>query len=199
MSKEELLKVLGPGNLPAWIGSPDCVRVSWVNDLLGKSSLCGTGSPCWHGLCDACEAQQVSSALRIRPCHPRVWCRASALSAGRHRLQRCRDTSWSVLDGDAVRQLLCRQNLSAARREPALNGLRTQVLSPAEQLWPRLQDVFNLRYKEVAEPLIQQSKPRWVFETRILSFEIGDVPPTITGVKAFKESSSPNHVSALLR
>eukprot|EP00891_Asterochloris_glomerata_P000512 jgi/Astpho2/512/fgenesh1_pg.00011_%23_78_t len=97
MSKEELLKVLGPGNLPAWIGSPDCMRVSWVNDLL-------------------------------------------------------------------------------------------------EQLWPRLQDVFNLRYKEVVEPLIQQSKPRWVFETRVLSFEIGDVPPAITGVKAFKESSSPNHV-----
>ncbi len=74
-----------------------------------------------------------------------------------------------------------------------------QVLSPAEQLWPRLQDVFNLRYKEVVEPLIQQSKPRWVFETRVLSFEIGDVPPAITGVKAFKESSSPNHVSSLLQ
>ena len=41
MSKEELLKVLGPGNLPAWIGSPDCMRVSWVNDLLGKSVLSG--------------------------------------------------------------------------------------------------------------------------------------------------------------
>ena len=77
-------------------------------------------------------------------------------------------------------------------------SFRTQVLSPAEQLWPRLQDVFNLRYKEVVEPLIQQSKPRWVFETRVLSFEIGDVPPAITGVKAFKESSSPNHVSSLL-
>ena len=77
--------------------------------------------------------------------------------------------------------------------------LQSPSAVPCGQLWPRLQDVFNLRYKEVAEPLIQQSKPRWVFETRVLSFEIGDVPPTITGVKAFKESSSPNHVSSLLR
>ena len=93
----------------------------------------------------------------------------------------------------------CRQNLPAAGLE-ALNAFKNpQVLSPAEQLWPRLQDVFNLRYKEVVEPLIQQSKPRWVFETRVLSFEIGDVPPAITGVKAFKESSSPNHVSSHLR
>ena len=91
----------------------------------------------------------------------------------------------------------CRQDLSAARRKPT--GFWTRVLSSAEQLWPRLQDVFNLRYKEVVEPLIQQSKPRWVYETRVLDFEIGDVPPTITGVKAFKESSSPNHVSSLLR
>ena len=43
MSKEELLKVLGPGNLPSWIGSPDCMRVSWVNDLLGKGVVPGTG------------------------------------------------------------------------------------------------------------------------------------------------------------
>ena len=91
----------------------------------------------------------------------------------------------------------CCADLSAARRDPT--GFWTRVLSSAEQLWPRLQDVFNLRYKEVVEPLIQQSKPRWVYETRVLNFEIGDVPPTITGVKAFKESSSPNHVSSLLR
>ena len=91
----------------------------------------------------------------------------------------------------------CRQDLPAAKRAPA--GFWTRVMSPAEQLWPRLQDVVNLRYKEVVEPLIQQSKPRWVFETSVLSFEIGDVPPAITGVKAFKESSSPNHASSLLR
>ena len=67
MSKEELLKVLGPGNLPAWIGSPDCMRVSWVNDLLGESVIHGTGLPCHGPIGMACTILVRLNRCRI-PC-----------------------------------------------------------------------------------------------------------------------------------
>ena len=202
MSKEELLKVLGPGNLPAWIGSPDCMRVSWVNDMLGNSVLHGTGLPCGP------TGMVCAMLVRLSRCHtPGSSDPATSASGVGH--QHCPQagiacsgamgtTQW-VLDGHPVHRRLVQTESPCSKAGSGSQCCRTHVLSSAEQLWPRLQDVFNLRYKEVVEPLIQQSKPRWVFETRVLSFEIGDVPPTITGVKAFKESSSPNHVSFLLQ
>lgn len=41
------------------------------------------------------------------------------------------------------------------------------TVSPAGQMWPRINAVATKRFHEFADPLIQQSKPSWVYHVEM--------------------------------
>lgn len=54
------------------------------------------------------------------------------------------------------------------------------------QMWPRINAVATQRFHEFADPLIQQSKPSWVYQVEMQKCTFGDVPPRVDAVKIYK-------------
>ena len=53
----------------------------------------------------------------------------------------------------------------------------------AGQLWPHVSTAATGMVREQIDPLMASNKPKWISDIHLHNFNLGDEPPSISGIK----------------
>ena len=69
-----------------------------------------------------------------------------------------------------------------------LKSLTTYMDCCSGQLWPHVSTAATGIVREQIDPLMAQNKPKWISDINLHNFNLGEEPPSISGVKVCSQS-----------